>query len=120
MPVVEWDRETPLCSLATDAFYDDIDYAVDDAYYREGRIDDLHLVVCVPLKPPHFSLNDWVEGRTHDDWEMDKEDGEIEDKINALLQSVTGLGWEPGRTRPDTTALQKEMDEHMAKEKSDA
>jgi hypothetical protein len=118
-PVVQWDGEGMICSLTTNEYYDDLESAIDDLFNDdEGDIDDLQLVVCVPLKPPHFSLSDWVEGYTHDDWEMDKEDGEIEDTINLLLQSVTGLGYEPGKTRPDTTSLQAELDALRAKEKA--
>lgn len=116
MPVVEWDEEGMLYSETKGEFYDDMANAVDDlAYDSDKSADDLRLVVCVPMKPPHFDIGEWVEGRTHDDWEPDAEDGAIEDKINELLQSMTGLGWEPGRTRPDTSKIQAAVDAERVK-----
>lgn len=119
LPVVQWDGEGMVCSDRDGEFFDSIESAIDGLDDDED-IDDLRLVICEPVYARAFSVDDWVSDDAHDDWDGGKEAGEVEQKINELLQGLGVLSYQPGKTRPDTTIEQRYLDEARGPHKFEA
>lgn len=110
LPVVSWNGEGMVCSDRDgDKFYTSIEEAAESMEDDED-LDDLRLVICEPQRARYFSVDEWVCDEAHDDWDGGAEAGEVERKINDLLQSLGVLSYFPGKTRPDTTHEQKHLD----------
>ena len=99
LEAVEWDGKTPLVVHDDDTYFfevEDLDRYLED---NEIKIEDVRLMICVPLGKPYFDMVDHLEDYLPED--MDCEDPkDINKTVNDWVKEHADPVWTSGNTRP--------------------
>ena len=104
-----WDGETPLVTDGDHYFWtldDLLEHLETDAPSAE-QIDELRLLICVPVEPHLFDLNDWLSDSLADDCDPPGHWETVEKCVNDYLIANSPFSWTAGRFRPATASILK-------------
>ncbi len=114
LPEVEWDGETPLVLNEDSTYFRTPDDLYEYCDEGELGVKDLMLVVCTHVRPPCFSIDDFLndilpDGLVTSDFGIDV--AEVERVVNEAAAMVASKVWEHGGTRPSLASLREHLED---------
>lgn len=109
LPEIAWDGETPLHIDDDDRYFftaDDLDEYLAD---HDVDLEDLRLVICEPVSPPHFDMYYFLDDHLAEGMEDVADWDKINKTVNAWIKKNVPRVWGPGKKKPTVASVRSRV-----------
>lgn len=107
LPVIDWDRETPVYSESHDRYFMDPKELLEYTDDEQISLEDLMLVICTPNHAHEVNQDYWCDDLP-EDGELPAEISEALDALNLAISKAAPLSWSPGKQAINVDSLREQ------------